>query len=523
MNPISAIRTARVPHGLAGSPRLRAGLEHWLGECDPARHGLPGDAIVLVRHLRTHWSVVLAPDPAQRYAPLGALVAGARRAATADADADVVWFADEAELLACLARDALAGLLPQRWWWRSLQHGLAAGTTLASAHTRWLQTPKQVPRAVRRLGAARAVAWLESLGDAGRAQMVDALAEVFSVAQEAKVWVLEGRLASAVNTPAPALAPVFAPVPGSASRVPLWAAQAADAALRLHRLCAALAEDAAAARSPASLQALADAAWRPDPARHTQGPQAAPKRMLVLPPAAQEITLPVPQGSTAMSEMPVTKANPAEPQAHVPGPLKPATGRVGLRPAETPPTVPSTPTAHQRRANEASVPAVRTEALEPAPPRTLLATRYGGLLFLLNAALQLSLYGDFTQPRHPGLDCPPWRFLLLAGRAWCGPGFRRDPLYGWLLRRAGGARQPVPLHLWPQLHARLVLALSDGPSPRRALRAMLGMPAKLQDTGERLDLFFALAELPLAVRLSGLDRDPGWIPAAGCDVRFHFD
>jgi hypothetical protein len=353
--------------------------------------------------------------------------------------------------------------------------------------------------------------------------MVDALAEVFSVAQEAKVWVLEGRLASAVNTPAPALAPVFAPVPGSASRVPLWAAQAADAALRLHRLCAALAEDAAAARSPASLQALADAAWRPDPARHTQGPQAAPKRMLVLPPAAQEITLPVPQGSTAMSEMPVTKANPAEPQAHVPGPLKPATGRVGLRPAETPPTVPSTPTAHQRRANEASVPAVRTEALEPAPPRTLLATRYGGLLFLLNAALQLSLYGDFTQPRHPGLDCPPWRFLLLAGRAWCGPGFRRDPLYGWLLRRAGGARQPVPLHLWPQLHARLVLALSDGPSPRRALRAMLGMPAKLQDTGERLDLFFALAELPLAVRLSGLDRDPGWIPAAGCDVRFHFD
>ena len=28
--------------------------------------------------------------------------------------------------------------------------------------------------------------------------------------------------------------------------------------------------------------------------------------------------------------------------------------------------------------------------------------------------------------------------------------------------------------------------------------------------------------LPLAVRFAGLDRDPGWIPAAGCDVRFHF-
>ena len=52
---------------------------------------------------------------------------------------------------------------------------------------------------------------------------------------------------------------------------------------------------------------------------------------------------------------------------------------------------------------------------------------------------------------------------------------------------------------------------------------MLGLPAKLQDAGERLDLYFSLAELPLAVRLSGLDRDPGWIPTAGCDVRFHFD
>jgi len=25
------------------------------------------------------------------------------------------------------------------------------------------------------------------------------------------------------------------------------------------------------------------------------------------------------------------------------------------------------------------------------------------------------------------------------------------------------------------------------------------------------------------VRLSGLDRDPGWVPAAGRSVHFHFD
>ena len=40
--------------------------------------------------------------------------------------------------------------------------------------------------------------------------------------------------------------------------------------------------------------------------------------------------------------------------------------------------------------------------------------------------------------------------------------------------------------------------------------------------GERVDLRLPLDRLPLAVRLAGLDRDPGWIPAAGADFRFHF-
>ena len=147
-------------------------------------------------------------------------------------------------------------------------------------------------------------------------------------------------------------------------------------------------------------------------------------------------------------------------------------------------------------------------------------------MFVLNAALQLSLYGDFTMPRHRGLDCSPWRFLLLTGRAWCGPGLRRDPLWAWLRHRSSEPRGAVPPNVWSELHARLALALKDGQAAipsRRRIRTMLRLPARLEDAGERLDLHFALAELPLAVRLAGLDRDPGWIPAAGCDIRFHFD
>ncbi|MCD9185050.1 MAG: hypothetical protein LUM44_01345 [Pyrinomonadaceae bacterium] len=46
--------------------------------------------------------------------------------------------------------------------------------------------------------------------------------------------------------------------------------------------------------------------------------------------------------------------------------------------------------------------------------------------------------------------------------------------------------------------------------------------AQVNVSGAHLDINFSLADLPLAVRFSGLDRDPGWIPAAGKFVRFYF-
>ena len=42
-------------------------------------------------------------------------------------------------------------------------------------------------------------------------------------------------------------------------------------------------------------------------------------------------------------------------------------------------------------------------------------------------------------------------------------------------------------------------------------------------TATRLDIVLSLAALPIEVRLSGLDRDPGWVPAAGRFIAFHFE
>ena len=37
-----------------------------------------------------------------------------------------------------------------------------------------------------------------------------------------------------------------------------------------------------------------------------------------------------------------------------------------------------------------------------------------------------------------------------------------------------------------------------------------------------VDVHLALASLPLPIRFAGLDRDPGWIPAAGRSLMFRF-
>jgi hypothetical protein len=52
---------------------------------------------------------------------------------------------------------------------------------------------------------------------------------------------------------------------------------------------------------------------------------------------------------------------------------------------------------------------------------------------------------------------------------------------------------------------------------------LLRWPGRVVLSPTRLDVSFDLATHPLAIRAAGLDRDPGWIPAAGRSVAFHFE
>jgi hypothetical protein len=59
-------------------------------------------------------------------------------------------------------------------------------------------------------------------------------------------------------------------------------------------------------------------------------------------------------------------------------------------------------------------------------------------------------------------------------------------------------------------------------SSAAAARMLLCRPATIVVDSDRVDARFWLDDLPIAIRAAGLDRDPGWIPATGRVVAFHF-
>jgi hypothetical protein len=84
----------------------------------------------------------------------------------------------------------------------------------------------------------------------------------------------------------------------------------------------------------------------------------------------------------------------------------------------------------------------------------------------------------------------------------------------------------APLERWlarllPYLRARLrgILGTSDAALPA----LLLAHRARVHATDTHLDIVMSLETLPVEIRFAGLDRDPGWVAAAGRFIAFHFE
>jgi hypothetical protein len=622
----ATLRSVVLRSGARDTSALRNRFERALADVEWLPSGLPPRALLLVRRLVADGRRGLRPQSEGGgfgrgvSAALRAHAQVARRPWLHDdaAQADAVLFVDEAELLACLWRDWARGALPQRWWWHSVLAGLDPAAWLRLKA--WPQAERLVPALTLLAGrgeAGRCVARMEER-DAARA--LQAVTSAYAL-----VHLSEGAETASGNAVDAETSPVDAPgsqagqisrtllavqrrlmslVPESDSstlastqrrllvvalgiaRAPAWARTSAFATVMRQLERAQPADDHV---MPARSQRVPAGAGERASTRGMTTPTDEVDALPALSPHAKTQTRPTPE--EAVSAMDAAGAAPTDVRRH--GTLStPLVDALPDTPSYAVPIVASPRTPTLAQADTAA---------------STLHTCYGGLFYLLNAALALRVYGDFTMPRHPDLALSPWDLLAWTGRAWFGDGFARDPLGPLLARLSGRAPAQAPgrfdappdwrigpawhtpwgaaeclhvhatrqrlrvlhpqgfamfdvrrdtaltplrqagalcgnevlqrakppfrrvprradarwLHHWlAYLDARLRIALdTDADVPTLVCRH----DAEVRVSASHVDVHLALAGLPLALRFAGLDRDPGWIPAAGCSLSFHFE
>lgn len=593
-----------------GEDRLASRL-HWeraLGALEDASRRLPSGAIVAVRRLalpgvRPHRARQgCEPDGAWRQAHLaelerlfGAAAHPAREWVPASAEA--VIFANEAELLACAARDAARGELGLRWWWRSL--GLDDPSAVAR---RWRASVRDVPRALLALACrGEAVGVCRNWPEPEVWELLRSMRTVFSLEEPGRARPRDGGVATAARSGTPlAAAPADSAARDETASTPPWS-RVAPEALRLEGVRAeCLGVALVLARSPALARtrqfAAEVATWRRAAERAAAAPAAAPPMAVAVRRTVVESRVPRRAGEPAQMNGATVVA--------VDGP-SPVPALAGA------PAAVSLGEPRRSGAGEPDIPDARPSSLALAGAQPGVESHCAGALLLINVALALGYYRDFSVGHARELGMSPWDFVALTGHVLLGEAHDHDPLWrllddlagrprgtapGWGMRwprawRAPGgwrdnfpeavvlrwreghrrlviehpagfvvADLPRPGLLTPQLkreqarlaglrlrrdprraspavprggrerwclrtagflRARLVRAL--GVSPARAVALGLARPGRIEAHAGRVCVAFSLASLPIEVRRAGLDRDPGWIPAAGHDVRFVYE
>ncbi|HET8798305.1 MAG TPA: hypothetical protein VFO89_11495 [Thermoanaerobaculia bacterium] len=433
--------------------------------------------------------------------------------------ADAVLFDDRAELLACAAQDAAAG--ENRWWWRSLVRGM----TTDDVRREWLRQPEYIAAALDVLDARfdalpfiRALApheAIELLVAALRAHALETFASEVIRAMTTPPAAAPDSWGRSTSIPPPPWTRV-APALRDEAALPIEPRLFAGVALALRRAPARVRE-ARFAREVAAwivtVRASESAAASPiataphvidevQPARPPHAENAIPPAT----PHAHSSSAPIDDAAPARSGAPISHESRDEPQrATSPSPHPDA-------------PQPAIPAMAPIRSRQESAPL-------PIPIEGItIDSGYAGVFFLLGAAIALGIYDPYGRR---ALAFDVWRFLSLTAHALLDDIDEDDPLWALFGALAGTeeARKPRRLRTFLLFTLifrtrRFVAKALDAPEPARFLLRRYG---RVVVTPAHVDVHFSLAAHPIEIRLSGLDRDPGWIPAAGRHVAFHFD
>jgi hypothetical protein len=493
------------------------------------------------------------------------------------AGAQAVLFEDWSQLLAALARDWLAGTLTQHWWWREF---VRRAPTQAAVLSAWRANARAAPAALKILaGHGLAVRFALALPAASASALAGDIA-----ANWGAPVALTGAIAAASAEPHPepqrgdppwaawvpeaetappgarlllGLGLALARAPATATRSMFWDAVTATLGQsgegRAHQPAEASAQHPAVLRSEgrrgaagSDVRASHQASTDPDPARGPIQQPTAPSPASGRPPGTASPRDDAVTASGAgwtdrlRTESSVRATRPNRGQTTDRGGVSRAaagSGRPEGRQESPGARAPAAVRGHRAQANPSVQPPAAgrgtgTEGDQGLAPQDVIRvhTELGGLFFLLNVALADGLYGDFTRAATPGIPLSPWDLLALAGPQLLARPAADDPVWDLLSALAGRdesgpPRVPRAMRRWVRRVTdrwRVQLALALDCPPPDAGSLLLQLAAVIDATPSRVDAEFDLSGLPIAVRLAGLDRDPGWIPATGRTVLFHF-
>jgi hypothetical protein len=552
----------------AAAVRMRS--EAVLRDADLQPSSLPPHAILCIRSFADPLPGALDLDP--RHPPSARWHEAARASIDAKARcavrpareavpaaAEAVVFMDWAELLACAARDALRGELALGWWWR---HLFAVHDGIAAVAHQLARQPRYVPAMIELLAQRRS----EVVAFARAVSRNDSVRIVEAALRESDLAALAYAIVTALTaTPAPMTPTTKAPPRAEAPPPALVRAAPEaldDAALPIEQRLliavplllrraptivraapfqAALIEWIEPAKSPATKHeerppqetTIATRAKRSDgteaphhdikPALTLHEEQIVPERQLEVPPKA-----------TGNREPATGNQRPATRQPGSLATAQPATGNRQPATANQATEQPSNPATQQ----PPDLPPPRLQSAEEQIGETLpeisIASDFAGALFLINAGIALGFYGDFTTPLQRGIDLDIWQFVAHLARALAGAAIDDDPLTELLASLRGDEETawipPPVLAAYPGAPddplARWIGAVANHLRLRlgeKLARALVAQHGRITTTPAHLDAWFNLVKHPIEIRLTGLDRDPGWVPAAGRYVAFHFD
>ena len=484
-------------------------------------------------------------------------------------NAESVVFLDYSELLACLAADWCNGFVGARWWWHSFLQRGDIGHVIKKL---WREKIEYVPAAMQQLAKTQVlVEFVRVFSDRESRDLVERLADKFAltairsvidsshhelfevelettfsssrvpvVVHEKRVRIVAPWKYIVPETDTPGLRPMQQLLLGVALMIKRAPAQARTRsfAIEVERWqSVAVFENSTEAES--AQREMHEARV------HLDGPKAIERQTRIAridtkPVLAdEEIEALDIERKTSFTERAPSQVDSSYVDTAIT--VDPEIPRVEESPCETP--------------AENDSPFVETE---PAPQpffaeldeSLTIETGLGGFFYLINLAIFLDIYSDFTSPVETFTELNIWEFVTLVGSELNEQENRDDPI--WLLlsdlagcekedfsRKGAEAQRKTsgdaaklnafaPLRedtliwlfrLMPYIRRRLQRALNTTDFSKVLLRHH----ARITITATHIDVFFSLAELPIEIRLAGLDRDPGWVPAAGRFIAFHYE